>query len=225
MQRKKLGMAVVWMVCLLGMVAVVWSRPPLGGSQQSPHPTLALANPGRVPNDPAPIQQPQPAPELKTPVVSTPQTTQPLQPAGDPSLPVGVWVREFPSRKIRVEIEGHRLRILATAHFEAANVDAQYHIAADYHITKDSILYGVITSAEIQGSETDSVEQVIEASFERLLFDQPFSLRFRQDADVLTIKDFKLGQLAEETNFAKELLPFVAGRYSLEPAKPVKPTE
>src|SRR5688500_3997899 len=150
MQRRKLGTAVMWMVCLLGLVAVVWSRPPMNGSRNASHPPLALAaedpkNPG--PQNPG-IEALPPAAEpwaIDVPVSNLPAPHTPNR-----ALPAMVLAREFSSSKVSLKFEGQKLWVTVTGRLgdEVESVEAEHRISADYHLTTDSMLYGIITSAE-----------------------------------------------------------------------------
>ncbi len=210
MQRRKLGMAVVWMVCLLGMVAVVWSRPPLGGSRDNSHPPLALAA------EPAPQPQREAAVEASAtpqdPIAAVQATVTPSAQPEDRALPTGQWVREFPPFKVTVTVEdGHRLRAAITGQIE--ELLSEYLVTADYHITKDSILYGVITSAEIRVTSDKPEVQMEVGSIASWFFDQPFAIRYRLDQDALTIKDLKIGHLPNHAELGEALAKFAVGRY------------
>ena len=61
---------------------------------------------------------------------------------------------------------------------------------ADYSVTKDNVLYGVLTGLDVGGSPQEAAEAEVEAN---MLLDQPFSFRFRLDDNVLTIKDVRFG--------------------------------
>jgi hypothetical protein len=216
MQRRKMGMAVVWMVCLLGMVAVVWSRPPLGSSRGTEHPTLAL--PAREAPNPLP-QDPVLEPEPLVPVATDPvQPVQVGQPAACPSgaLPAQVWVREVAGVTMTLKLNGNTLQ--ATFQGPIDEGTAEFRLSADYHLTKDSILYGVVTSAELSSTSADPEDQMESEITARLVFDQPFSARYRLDEETLTIKEFKMGQFLEDSDAALELGKFVVGCFH--PLKP-----
>ncbi len=223
MQRRKLGMGVVWMVCLLGMVAVVWSRPPLGGSRDNSHPRLALSaeksapEPEQPPASDAPLPQEGRVPPL--PEGNIPAVSQSVR-AESRALPTGEWVREFPPCKVSVTVEeGHRLRAAISGQIE--ELPAEYLITADYHITQDSILYGVITSAEIRVGSDKPEDQMQVGWIASWFFDQPFALRYRLDQEALTVKDLKIGQLPNHAELAEALARFAVGRYH--PPKPAPP--
>lgn len=216
MQRRKLGTAVLWMVCLLGMVAVVWSRPPLSGSRNASHPPLALAaeeglNPPR--QEPALEQPPAVQPE------PDPQELPEALPSNDPALPSLVLVRDVKPYKMTFKFEGHRLFATFTGTLEDGR-EAECRVAADYHLTKDSMLYGIITSAEFVGSTEDPEDRMEADRVIQQLFDQPFAFRYRLDEGTLTVKDFKIAPIPEPSDFTEVLLPFIVGCYHAAPTPP-----
>jgi hypothetical protein len=76
-------------------------------------------------------------------------------------------------------------------------------LEADYSVTHDYVLYGVITGAEVSDDAPELVKQLA------TLTDQPFSVRYRLDGDVLTVKDVKFADLrAEDAE-----LRLLVGRY------------
>jgi hypothetical protein len=79
-------------------------------------------------------------------------------------------------------------------------------VDADYSVTRDHVLYGVIT-----GVEADELEEEVKGGA-GLLADYAFSVRYRVDGDVLTIKDFKFGLPDDNKNAQKETALFM-GRY------------
>lgn len=212
MQKRKLGTAVIWMICLLGLVAVVWSRPPLAGSRSVSHPPLAMAAedvsqplPSQASLEPLTEAETQPVPFNLVPL---PQVPLPQSPA----LPDLVFVRDFQPYKLTFRFEGNRL----LASFQGTVEDGKQvecRIAADYHLTKDSVLYGVITSAELVGSPVDPEERLEADRLIHQLFDQPFALRYRLDEGMLTVKDFKIAPIQEPSEFAQVLMPFILGTY------------
>lgn len=214
MQRKKLGTAVIWMVCLLGMVAVVWSRPPIGGAAPKGHPSLALTDP-----EPLPAANPLSTDDIvysnSNAVPSRLVQPQPSPVAINPRLlPDGAWVRELKPYKVGFKFQSQRLFIELKAPTDLGPVKME--LAADYQVTRDAILYGVITSAKVDFHHTADLLEVQTTSdrIARTLIDQPFAMRYRVDEDALTIKDFKMSQLLEdEEETWRQLVQFVISRY------------
>lgn len=107
-------------------------------------------------------------------------------PAGD-DRPLGKWERKINKNRIVLHLEANRLHV----HFDGERTGT---IHADYRITRDHVLYGVVTS--VQGDDDDE-------ELERDLIDQPFSCKIRVDEGVLSIRDLKLGTLdRQETNWS-----------------------
>jgi hypothetical protein len=116
-------------------------------------------------------------------------------------VPVGRWERKMGKNHVRLTVEDGRLHV----HFTGEKV-ATVH--ADYSVTKDRILYGVITSVDCDDEDE---------SLENELLDQPFSCRFRVDEGTLTVRDLKISTLDHrESNWS--------GRFrAVAPAPPPAP--
>ncbi len=88
--------------------------------------------------------------------------------------PIGKWERKIGKSHVTLIVEDNRLH--------AAFVGEQpCTLHADYSMTKDGVLYGVVTSLEYE-EDDDSA---------RPFFDAPFSCRFRIDEGALIIRDLK----------------------------------
>ena len=114
--------------------------------------------------------------------------------AAESPRPVGTWEREFGSVHMTMRIEADR--IYGTCNLPGENGRKIDILAdADYSITKDGVLYGVLTGVDFQGSAWKEGGNDVKQEFEmmRLLNDMPFSFRYRLDGDALTIKDVKFG--------------------------------
>ncbi len=129
-----------------------------------------------------------------------PQPPPPPAAASAAQRPVGVWQREVGPFQFQVRIEADRLY----ASFVNTDKDERLHInlEADYSVTRDYVLYGVITGIEQPDDPEEETEQ-------NQTLDHPFSLRYRIDGDVLTVKDVKFGAWRSDD---KEL-KLIAGRY------------
>lgn len=212
MQRKKLGTAIVWMVCLLGMVAVVWSRPPIGGSGTKSHPPLALTDPQAEPAPAEPLLA-DPVPQELTGNIPAP-IASPV--ASEPcTLPAGKWVREVYPYKMTIDLKGHELRVTIVLNLkedEDANFECQ--LSGEYHVTRDSMFYGVISSGELRMATKDAEERLeADAFITTCLYDQPFAFRYRLDREALTIKDFKIGSFPSEFDELAEVVKLIPGRF------------
>ncbi len=182
-----------------------------GQRRNASHPPLAMAAqdlPNTMPVDLG--SEPQlPVPEHLEATPPIPDRALPqLECRALPTLSV---VRDVKPYRISFKFEGNRL--WATFQGEIDGMQAECRIAADYHLTKDSMLYGIITSAEFV-STAESLEDQMEADkLVKQLFDQPFALRYRLDEDTLTVKDFKIGPITEPSDFVEVLMPFIVGCY------------
>jgi len=90
--------------------------------------------------------------------------------------PLGKWERKIGKTHVVLNIESHRLHISCTG-------DKTVTLHADYAMTRDGLIYGVVTSIECDEDE--------EPDMSRSLFDAPFSFRFRIDEGALIIHDMK----------------------------------
>ncbi len=96
--------------------------------------------------------------------------------AQEMTKPLGKWERKIGKNHVTLIVEDNRLHIsyagekLGTLH-------------ADYSMTRDGVIYGVVTSIECEEDEE------VEAT--KTLFDAPFSFRFRIDEGALIIYDAK----------------------------------
>lgn len=212
MQRKKIGTAVVWMVCLLGMVAVVWSRPPIGGSSSKGHPPLALAGPENPPVPLSPVvvgEKPQTA-TPENPVSAIPSQTIALEPW---TIPAGTWVREVDPYKMKMEFQGHELQVTIQGVLDE-EVSFECQLSGEYHITQDSMLYGVISSGELRTTGKDpEIQFEADTLITECFYDQPFAFRYRLDQDTLTIKNLKMGLFPSEFEELAECVKLVPGRF------------
>jgi hypothetical protein len=94
--------------------------------------------------------------------------------------PVGTWERQTKEGHFLLTIKEDRLQI----RFEKSN-EAMTTVDADYSVSRDGILFGVVIFAEKdlgsdEGSEVKS--------------DLPFCVRYRVDGDELTIRDGKISE-------------------------------
>lgn len=123
--------------------------------------------------------------------------------------PIGTWVRELGSCRIVLRFEEERLQGVCT--FKDKKEAFTLTMDADYNITKDNVLYGVITGSEAAGRD-DAQEAVV-------YVDMPFSARVRQDGDLLTVKGVKFLDRGVKTDDPKDLI-VIEGRYKRQPKMP-----
>lgn len=98
--------------------------------------------------------------------------------AQEMTKPLGKWERRIDKHRVTLIIEDNRLHI----HFAGGDVSGSAH--ADYTMTRDGVLFGVITSLECddEDKEAEGIKEFLNA---------PFSCRFRIDEGALMISDVK----------------------------------
>jgi hypothetical protein len=116
--------------------------------------------------------------------------------------PIGTWEREAGPFHITLRVDGDRVSVSASG--TDKNERVTYAFDADYSVTRDSVLFGVITGSEISGTSPPLEES--------MLLDHPFSFRFRLDEGTLTIKDLKFMSSFDKDEF-KDIRPYILGRY------------
>jgi hypothetical protein len=114
--------------------------------------------------------------------------------------PVGVWQRQAGSYRLRLRVDHDH--VCATLVDMAREKPLWATLEADYGVTTDSVLYGVITSVEAS-STTGRTPKGND------WMDQPFSVHFRVDDHGLTVKNLKFmgGQ-------GGDLADVIQGRYT-----------
>jgi hypothetical protein len=133
--------------------------------------------------------------------------------------PLGNWRRDVGDCQVTWRIENDRLFGTCRLNKDSSVVTLQ--LEADYSVTKDSVLFGVISSLDVamQGNEEDdgdSKEAVKNARAALIKFiDQPFSIRYRVDDGVLTVKDVKIAGIGiRPADREDELLAVLVGKYT-----------
>ena len=130
---------------------------------------------------------------------------EPAEEAVEVRPPVGVWEKEVGAIHMTLRIkDNHRVYGSCSGVIDDGK-KFDFSINADYSVTPDHVLYGVITDVGLptdegaQGSAKELDDQ-LKTSLEmmQLLDDQPFSLRYRLDDNVLTIKDVRFGDPKEK---------------------------
>jgi RNA polymerase sigma factor (sigma-70 family) len=116
--------------------------------------------------------------------------------------PLGHWEREVGPYHVSLRIEADRLfgTFIGTDNNEKITVA----IESDYSVTKDSVLYGIVTGVEMPGNAE------VELKANEFL-DQPFSVHFRMDDNTLTLKNLK--HLLGNGNGKSGELDVLQGRY------------
>lgn len=165
-----------------------------------------LAFPGPVPAPSAYGAAPVPPGATGAPVVytvpPTPVAAAAVSPERTQRRPVGTWEREVGACRITLRFEEDR--IFGTCVFKDKKDSFTVMMDADYSVTKDNVLYGVITGSEATGR--DDVEQAV------VYVDMPFSARVRQDGDALTVKGLRFLDRGVTNDDLKELI-VLEGRY------------
>ena len=101
--------------------------------------------------------------------------------------PLGVWEKQAGPLHATVRIEADRLYLTAMAK-EKGETEG-FTLDADYSVTKDNMLYGVLSSIDIEATGEEAKTSAAIAQF----IDSPFSLRYRVDGNALTVKNVNLG--------------------------------
>jgi hypothetical protein len=96
--------------------------------------------------------------------------------AQEMTKPLGKWERKIGKNHVTLIVDENRLHITYAG-------DKPGTLHADYAMTRDGLIYGVVTSIECDEDE--------EADATKTLFDAPFSFRFRIDEGALIIHDAK----------------------------------
>ena len=111
---------------------------------------------------------------------------------------LGTWVRSVtPCDGVMLTIEPDRLCCTVTMTEDGDTLTMDFR--AEYSISKDGILYGLITNAVAKGSKEMKVETLMK--IERSFIESPISIRFRVDGDTLTIKDSRWPLREQESSF------------------------
>jgi RNA polymerase sigma factor (sigma-70 family) len=165
--------------------------------------------------------------QLPEPVaVSVP--AQPGGPGNDLIVrrPLGSYTREvMPYGRATLTFTENRLHIAANIRIDKATFTVTAD--ADYSMNRESMVYGIITAAEVNGpfDEDEAAEIALIASGAN---DMPFAFRVRADDGSITIKDIRFGALGS-ANFLhaldglgdmEEMLmitSLIAGKYKTDP--------
>jgi RNA polymerase sigma factor (sigma-70 family) len=123
----------------------------------------------------------------------------------DVPRPLGIWEREMASFRIMLRIEADHLYGTLTG--VEGDKKITIVVDADYSVTRDSLLYGVLTGVDVPEGPKD-LDKIGDLG---VYSDQPFCVRYRLDGNMLTLKELKLGIGAKEEE-AKEAR-LILGRY------------
>ncbi len=130
--------------------------------------------------------------------------------------PLGTWERKVGPVQITLTFTPERMEgliVIKSKDGETKKVSVDFR--ADYGVTRDSVLYGVVTSAGFGGKLKMETDELLKgySKFARELLDQPFSMRFRLDNDALTVKDIRF-QLRSEGGSGEDMMAVGLGRYT-----------
>jgi hypothetical protein len=138
-----------------------------------------------------------------------------------PPRPVGVWERTAGPLQVTLHFGPDHLKGTIDLTMDKQRITIAFE--ANYNITKDHVLYGVLTGVEVQGVAKGDAKEITEVEFlSTQMIDQPFSLHYRLDDQVLTIKDVKFGSFnfKGEKDELGEYKMLFAGRYKYQGDSP-----
>ncbi len=103
--------------------------------------------------------------------------------AQETAKPLGKWERKIGKSPATLIVEETRLHLTILGAKPCA-------VHADYSMTKDGVIYGLITSVECgdEDSEDDA----------KLILDAPFSCRYRIDEGALIVRDLKCQEMGSK---------------------------
>jgi RNA polymerase sigma factor (sigma-70 family) len=137
-------------------------------------------------------------------------------PASTVTRPLGMWERQIGPLKMQLHIESDRMVMIVEG--QEKEMRFQTRLEAEYSVTKDGVLYGIVTSVDIDttpaavGSPRELANIMLTVNS---FIDHPFSMRVRADENALTIKDINFGGLTKEGNVkdTNEVRAMLLGRY------------
>ncbi|HEY7309698.1 MAG TPA: hypothetical protein VH643_10105 [Gemmataceae bacterium] len=97
--------------------------------------------------------------------------------------PLGKWERKLGKSHVALLVEENRLHAMFVG-------DNRCVLHADYSMTKDGVIYGVVTSIEC-----DDDEEAV-----KTICDMPFSCRYRIDEGALIIRDLRCHEIDSKDN-------------------------
>lgn len=96
--------------------------------------------------------------------------------------PVGFWECEFKDCKVTLQVEAQQLHLM----MQDDKGVILFRGDADYSVSREGLVYGIVTSMAASDGKMPAAA------------DFPFRLRWRQDGDILTVKNLGLSETAEE---------------------------
>ncbi len=122
--------------------------------------------------------------------------------------PLGTWERKIGPLAVTLRFDNDQLYGTVYMKVKEGDVkDVTVTFRTDYSVTKDSVIYGVVSMADIKiggkkKQDFDDLGKVLEVM--NALQEQPFSMRYRLDGDELILKDLKF-QSAKNDNKTGDL--------------------
>jgi hypothetical protein len=103
----------------------------------------------------------------------------------------GTWYRELPGAVVAFTFSGDELK--ATGHVNIDGVSGCVTLTAEYAVSKDGTVHGVITGADATGSGGDlgGLELVSLAVVAQMFVDQPFAFRVKPTGDGLMLSSLR----------------------------------
>jgi RNA polymerase sigma factor (sigma-70 family) len=123
--------------------------------------------------------------------------------------PIGVWERtvvgkEGGSITLTIRVDAQRVTLTQSMTDKGKTIKAT--IEGDYSVSRDYVLYGFVTGIDV----SEGIEPEEAAKGQAAILDQPFCVRYRLDANALTLRDIKLGGVKDNDQDGLQML---AGRY------------
>jgi hypothetical protein len=116
------------------------------------------------------------------------------------NIPYGSWMRSTKAFTVTLHLQAERMQIELVAK-HGKKFDPKLTIHADYGVTRDNILFAIVTSTE--GPENSTLAKEV---LSVLRLDETFRFRFRVDDCALTVKEVKFAR-GEDT--------LLQGRYQM----------
>jgi RNA polymerase sigma factor (sigma-70 family) len=124
----------------------------------------------------------------------------------EPPRPLGDWEHVMGPHRVTLRVEANHISGTCSIGEQNGKRYA-FNGRGDYGLTKDGVLYGVLTDLDCPDDEDEAADLVD-------FIDQPFSCRFRVDGDILIVKDLKFAGVDLDGNKKKDdLIVILQGRY------------
>jgi RNA polymerase sigma factor (sigma-70 family) len=203
LSKLKLALLLAVVVLLVGLGLSRWTA--LG-------PNRAEAYENEKKNGDLPTLPPRDAVERRKPVA---EEDHPEGKLAAPQRPIGNWERQLGPLQVNLRIKADRLSGVVDMAVEKQRISFVFD--ADYSVTRDGLLYGIITGIDFQnGGQAGDFKDLgeFQVVMNRMI-DQPFSIRYRVEDGVLTVKDMKFGSLGlkDEKDELEEVKIMAVGRY------------